>query len=99
MPRRFKQLPGDSMRFILKVSVSLALFALPTVSFAQSRDASRRIYKQLAELTASDETSISEFGTAVAIDRNTAVVGAPAYGNSLPGAAYVFVEPPAGWSN
>jgi len=57
---------------------------------------------QLAELTASDGNWIDQFGTAAAMNGNTAVVGAPnaTIGSNLnEGAAYVFVKPPIGWGN
>ena len=40
------------------------------------------------------------FGSAVALAGRTVTVGAPSQpGLNVPGAAYVFVEPPAGWAN
>jgi hypothetical protein len=48
-------------------------------------------------IIASDTTSYSNFGTALSVSGSTIVVGA--YGdNNGTGAAYVFVEPAAGWS-
>jgi hypothetical protein len=49
-------------------------------------------------LTASDGMDNDQFGTSVAIDGNTAVVGA-LLGGQGGGAAYVFVRPPGGWAN
>lgn len=46
----------------------------------------------------SDGLSGDYFGTGVAIDGNTIVVGAPG-GTEFQGAAYVFEEPPTGWAN
>ena len=57
---------------------------------------------QTAELTASDAQIYDCFGCSVAISGNTVVVGASGAaigGNTAQGAAYVFVEPPTGWTN
>jgi hypothetical protein len=59
---------------------------------------------EVAKLTASDGAASDRFGSSVAIDGQTIVVGAPdahynAASNSYgPGAAYVFVEPASGWA-
>ena len=47
-------------------------------------------WNQEAKLVASDAASWDEFGTAVAVDGDFAVVGANQIGNIGPGAAYVF---------
>jgi hypothetical protein len=54
-----------------------------------------------AQLNSSTQQPSDEFGSAVAIDGNTVVVGAiGAQVNGSPtGAAYVFVEPSTGWAN
>jgi hypothetical protein len=56
-----------------------------------------------AKLTASDGASSDKFGISAAISGNTVVVGAHYADNGVPGsdrgAAYVFVKPPAGWSD
>jgi len=56
---------------------------------------------QTATLTASDGTSYAGFGSSVAINGSTVVVGAP--GSQIQqfgqGAGYVFVEPPVGWQD
>jgi hypothetical protein len=62
---------------------------------------------QVAQLTSSDNAA--GFGTSIAISGNTIVVGAAEVSNfdgkrseppsTSPGAAYVFVEPSAGWSD
>jgi len=57
---------------------------------------------QIAKLTASDGAADDTFGAALAMDGNTVVVGAAGAtvgGNSGQGAAYVFAEPGAGWTN
>jgi hypothetical protein len=80
---------------------------LPTIPAAAQRiilDAlSQDIpWLQLAELTASDGTSIDAFGLSVAIDGNTVVVGAPnaqVGSNAYQGAVYIFVKPKSGWGN
>jgi hypothetical protein len=51
---------------------------------------------QTAELTASDAVTDTYFGSSVAIVGSTAVVGAP---SDYAGAAYVFAEPPGGWTD
>ena len=53
---------------------------------------------QTSELTASDGADYDEFGTSVSINGNTVLVGAPE-GNTGSGKAYIFVEPPNGWTN
>ncbi|HTA26134.1 MAG TPA: hypothetical protein VK763_21560 [Terriglobales bacterium] len=50
---------------------------------------------ETAELSASDH-AIGSFGSSVAMNGDTAIIGAPSEGN---GAAYLFVEPVNGWSN
>jgi hypothetical protein len=53
---------------------------------------------QTAELTESVQGPYDSFGIAVAIAGNTIVAGASQANNDA-GAAYVFVEPPTGWTN
>jgi len=50
-----------------------------------------------AQLTASDGAAGDSFGSSVAISGTTAVAGQPNI-NSYQGAAYVFVQPPSGWT-
>lgn len=50
-------------------------------------------WQQAAVLTPSDPTAASLFGSAVAIDQSTVVVGSP-LPNAVPGSVYVFVETP-----
>ncbi|MDH3328661.1 MAG: FG-GAP repeat protein [Desulfobulbaceae bacterium] len=55
-----------------------------------------------AKLIAGDGAETDSFGEAVAISNDTIVVGAPRHtisANQFQGAAYVFVEPAAGWSS
>lgn len=55
---------------------------------------------QTAKLTASDGTTLDEFGLSIGISGGSIVVGAPyktGNGPAYSGAAYVFVEPPGGW--
>lgn len=57
---------------------------------------------QTAELTPSDGTQYDEFGDSITISGHTVIVGAAEAGcscNEGSGAAYVFVEPPTGWTN
>jgi FG-GAP repeat protein len=51
-------------------------------------------WTQIAKLTASDGTTGSQFGYAVALSGNTVAVGAP-----VGGVVYLFVEPATGWAN
>jgi hypothetical protein len=53
-----------------------------------------------AKLTASDGQYNDMFGSAVSINGNTVLIGAP-YHSSIPylGAAYIFVKPSNGWKN
>ena len=56
---------------------------------------------QSAKLTASDGTAGDQFGCSVAVSGNTIVVGAykaAVGGKAEQGAAYVFVQPGAGWT-
>lgn len=52
---------------------------------------------QSATLTASDPQSGDAFGYSVSFSRDTAVVGAPSH--NIQGSAYIFVEPPQGWTD
>ena len=59
---------------------------------------------ETAKLTASDGVKPDYFGNSVAVstDGGTVVIGAPnaaVKGNVSQGAAYVFIEPPNGWTN
>ncbi|HLW88142.1 MAG TPA: FG-GAP repeat protein [Terriglobales bacterium] len=55
-------------------------------------------WPQAAELVGNG--TYEEFGYSVAISSGTIVVGAPHSGSAAhPGAVYVFVEPPGGWSS
>ncbi len=53
-------------------------------------------WEQQAELSAGNGMSGDQFGDAVAVDRDTVVVGA-VYNSSAAGAAYVFVHRGVGW--
>jgi hypothetical protein len=53
---------------------------------------------EVAKLTASDGIVADQFGTSVAVDGDTVVVGAPGH-NNFAGAVYVFVKPTGGWAN
>ena len=54
---------------------------------------------QRAKLTASDPIFAAELGYGVSLSGTTVAAGARNYGTSIPGAAYVFVEPHSGWKN
>jgi hypothetical protein len=56
-------------------------------------------WTQAAELTASDSGGILDYlGCSVAISGNTVVAGSFGH-NNFQGSAYVFVEPPSGWTD
>lgn len=57
-----------------------------------------RILSQIGKLTEADGSENDEFGISIAVDGNTAVVGASADGGPNRG-AYVFVKPPSGWKD
>jgi FG-GAP repeat len=55
-----------------------------------------------AQLTASDQTSLAEFGVGVTVSGSSIVVGAPfaeVNSNVGQGKVYLFTEPAGGWSN
>lgn len=52
---------------------------------------------QTAEISPTDGEPFDEFGYAMAVERDTVVVGKPSVTN--PGAVYIFVEPAGGWAN
>jgi FG-GAP repeat/Abnormal spindle-like microcephaly-assoc'd, ASPM-SPD-2-Hydin len=59
------------------------------------------VWRQQAELTASDGVAMDYFGASVTVSGSTAVVGAPSHtfgSNQGQGAAYVFVENGGTWS-
>ena len=60
--------------------------------------AQQAIATEVGKLAASNGATGDEFGDSVSISGNTVVVGAPAADNGL-GAAYVFLESGAGWTN
>lgn len=53
---------------------------------------------QTAKLSASAGAAVDAFGSAVAIDGDTIVIGAPSLGLGS-GSAFVFLKPSAGWEN
>ena len=64
--------------------------------FAKSSGADTKV-SPTARLTASDGEPNDEFGNSVSISGNTIVVGA--FGSDGHGKAYIFVEPPRGWTD
>ena len=57
---------------------------------------------QTAKLEASDQTLGNGFGSSVSVSGNAALVGSPFADvgtNGSQGAAYIFVQPPGGWSD
>src|SRR5688500_2161260 len=78
---------------ILLVSLSLIASVLPAAAAPQL------CVPELQELRASDAQDEAYFGTAVAIDGDTAIIGAP-YDDELAtsgGATYVFVHDGSNW--
>jgi hypothetical protein len=66
------------------------LAAIPALSFSPDTE---------TRLTSDSPSWFAALGTSVAVDGQTAVVGAPySYAGGAPGAAYVFVRDPDGWS-
>jgi FG-GAP repeat len=66
--------------------------------FTKPADGWSSVLAPTATLTASDGSNNDDFGSSVAIDGNTIVVGADTK-NSSAGAAYVFTKPAGGWSD
>jgi hypothetical protein len=92
--------------FIFSLALSLAGSAStqpsPTQLSQLPAEAQATVWKQLAELTASDAAGNVGLGYSVAISGNTIAVGAPyeTIGtNEHQGAVYVFTRPASGWSN
>ena len=56
---------------------------------------------QTAELTASDGAEGASFGSSISVSGNNILVGAPSGGSftNLLGKAYIFTQPPSGWTN
>jgi hypothetical protein len=54
---------------------------------------------QTAELTPSDGTLYDDFGFSVSVSGETVIVGGGQCGGGCPGTAYIFAEPPNGWSD
>ena len=72
------------------------VFACLLLSCCSAAEANVRL--QHFTLTPSDGVDGGHFGTSVAIDGNTVVVGATQSANGT-GAAYIFVKPTGGWGN
>lgn len=97
-PRRFRRslLQFSLWTGILSSSIVSAATGLPPgLSAALSRVADAQLADQQAKLTAPIPVYNGEFGYAVAVDGDTAVVGMH---NSDNGAAYVFVRDGAAWN-
>jgi hypothetical protein len=71
--------------------------ALVAIVFSLATLPAHAQWTNTATLTASDGQAVDYFGSALAVDGNTLVVGAPAY-TSSPGAAYVFTESNGVWT-
>lgn len=90
---------------VLIFSLALSLIASASAQPKPTQlpaEAQATVWKQLAELTASDAAGNDELGYSVAISGNTIAVGAPyeTIGtNEHQGAVYVFTKPASGWSN
>ena len=85
----------------LLVSLSMAALTLfPVVTRAQSDQAGDQ-FTQQQQLTAADGAALDQFGGAVAISGDTAVVGAPydtVGGNFHQGSVYVFIRSSGTWT-
>ncbi len=92
---------GDSVSVSGKVGVvgsdEDSSFTGAAYVFVQSSGARGNV-PQTARLTASDGSPGDSFGKSVSISGNTIIVGAPGANNGQ-GKSYVFVEPPAGWTD
>jgi hypothetical protein len=88
--------------FLLFLGASASAQPKPKQLSQLPTEAQPTVWKQLAELTASDAAGNDELGYSVAISGNTVAVGAPyeTIGtNEHQGAVYVFTRPASGWSN
>jgi hypothetical protein len=54
---------------------------------------------ETAKLGASDALADARVGNSISIDGDNILVGAPNPGNTIPGVAYIFSKPAAGWRN
>jgi len=78
----------------------LALTGPPGAAYVFVKPASGwKDLTETAKLTPRAGETVFQFGTAVAIDGDTVVVGATDYNTPASGAAYVFVKPASGWAN
>jgi len=53
---------------------------------------------QTAELTVPDALEV-DIGSSISTNGSLVIAGAPSFSNGAPGAAYLFVKPPSGWTN
>ena len=72
---------------------SAFVFIKPATGWANSPGTER------AKLTASARSANDQFGSSVAVDGDTVVVGADALNATRPGSAYVFTKPATGWAD
>jgi len=79
------------MKKLLYLAIATSLALLTTSAF------SANAFTQEQQLVASDGAAFDQFGSAVAISGDTAVVGAP-YDNSHQGSVYVFVRSGNTWT-
>ena len=83
---------GLPMRRLLLIS--LAFCSLLTI-----RASAAHVLTQLAELTPTDRFNQDWFGTSVAVDKDTVVVGDFDANIEQYGAAYVYLKPASGWGD
>jgi len=103
----FADFEEDPMRILRSLLCFILLYAFSLFALAwtendQEFPARSDVWKQLAELTASDGQAGDRLGYSVSKSDNTVVIGAPDAtigSNAKQGAAYVFVEGTNGWSN
>lgn len=97
----FRALAVLSLSFALSLAASASDQRKAQLSQLPA-EAQSTVWKQLAELTASDAAGNDALGYSVAVSGNTIAVGAPyeTIGtNEHQGAVYVFTKPASGWSN
>jgi FG-GAP repeat protein len=94
--------PGDEFGISVAVDGDTALIGASYENAGQGAayvfTRSNGVWSEAQKLTASDGAANDWFGQSVALDGDTAVIGAPQYLNFGNGAAYVFTRSGGGWS-
>jgi hypothetical protein len=96
---------GNRFGFALALSGATAVVGAPAAPGANAGSGAAYVFTggganwtQQAKLAASDGASNDSFGVSVALDGDTALVGAATAGGQRPGAGYVFTRNGANWS-